>query len=403
MSHLLAVLGGAPAFERLLPIIRPTIVPFEELEAELRSILASGRVTVGPVTRRLEETIAAHLGVPAAVGVANCTAGLTLALQALNLEPGAEVILSTFTFAATAHSVVWNGLTPVYADALPDSCLIDPASVESLVTANTGAVMATDVFGVPADIDELVSLAEKRGLPLVFDSAQSLGALYKDQPVGGFGEAQVFSMSPTKVVTAIEGGLIATRNEAMAERLRRGRDYGKARDGMDMEFVGLSARMSEPHALVAWKNFQHLDELLAARRERISLYRTELGEVRGLRFQAIPGDRTTSGNYVVIFVNSDEFGVTRDELYDALMMENIQTKKYFYPPVHRQTAFRRWHQGKPPLPVAERLASEALALPLWSHLDLDVIERVAGVIRAVTARAPEVKTALAGRASEGKR
>lgn len=403
MSGQPAVLGGAPAFDRLLSIIRPTIVPFEELAGEMEQILESGIVTVGPVTRRLEEAVAAHLRVAAVVAVANCTSGLMLAMQALGLEPRSEVIVPSFTFAATAHCVVWNSLTPVFADALPGTASVDPASVEAAITERTSAIMATDVFGMPADVAPLVDLVEGRGIPLIFDSAQSLGATYRGQPVGGFGAAQVFSMSPTKVVTAVEGGLIATQDESMAERLRSGRDYGKARDGMDMEFVGLSARLSELHALVAERNFRRLDGLLSARHERIALYRSLLEGVPGIRFQTIPEDRTTSGNYMVIFVNAQEYGVTRDELYEALLLENIQTKKYFYPPLHRQTAFRRWHEGGGGLPVSARLSEEALALPLWSHLELPCIERVADVIRAVNARAPEVRTALAGRASEGKK
>jgi dTDP-4-amino-4,6-dideoxygalactose transaminase len=389
-----AILGGQPAFEELLPIIRPTLVPFEEMEGDFRQVLASGIITVGPVTRRLETAVASYLGVPEVVGVANCTSGLILVLQAFGLEPGSEVIVPAFTFAATVHGVVWNGLTPVFADARADTCSIDPASVESLITSRTRAIVATDVFGVPAEVAPLVEIAERRGLGLLFDSAQSLGATYQGRPVGGFGAAQVFSLSPTKVVTAVEGGLIATHDEDMAERLRRGRDYGKARDGMDMEFVGLNARMSELHALVAERNFGRLEDLVRARRERLAFYRDHLGDLPGVRFQTVPSDRTTSGNYMVILVEAQGFGLTRDQLHLALARENIQTKKYFYPPVHRQTAFRRWHEGRPSLPVAEGLSREAMALPLWSHLELSAIERIAETIRRLHLNAPEVRAAL---------
>jgi len=387
-----AVLGGEPAFESLLPIIRPTIVPFEELEEDLREIITSGIVTVGPVTRRLEQLIAEYVGVPSAVGVANCTSGLMLAIQALGLKPGGEVIVPSFTFAATVHGVVWNGLVPVFVDSLPGTCGVDPAAVESAITPRTGAVVATDVFGLPCEVEVLVSIARGHGLGLIFDSAQSLGATYEGRPVGGFGDAQVFSMSPTKVVTAIEGGVIVTPQEEMAERLRRGRDYGKARDGMDMEFVGLSARMSEVHALVGERNFRRLGHLVESRHERIAGYQDQLGDIPGLSFQQVPADRTTSGNYMVVFVDEDGFGLSRDLVYQALAAENIQTKKYFYPAVHRQTAFAQWHAGKEPLPVADRLSREAIALPLWSHLDSRAITRVAEAIRSLQDNAAEIRS-----------
>jgi len=389
-----AILGGTPAFDEPLPVIRPTIAPIEEWEADLRAVLASGIVTVGPVNARLERAVADYLHVPEVVAVSNCTSGLMLAIQALGLQPNAEVIVPSFTFAATVHAVVWNALRPTFADSRLDTCTIDPESVEKAITNNTGAIMATDIFGLPADVEPLTRIAERHGLPLLFDSAQSLGATYRGTRVGGFGAAQVFSMSPTKLVTALEGGLIATRDSAVAARLRRGRDYGKNTDGMDMEFVGLSARLSEVHALVAHANFLRIDDLLQARRDRIRSYHERLSALPGVRFQVIPSDRTTSGNYMVVFVEADGFGLTRNELYEALACENVQTKKYFHPPVHRQTAFRQWHDGRP-LPAAERLAEEGLALPLWSHLDAASINRVAAVIALLHEHAPEVRSALA--------
>jgi len=388
-----AILGGPPAFDEPLPIIRPTIAPIDEWEADLRAVLASGIVTVGPMNGRLERAVAEYLDVPEVVAVANCTSGLMLAVQALGLPPNAEVIVPSFTFAATVHAVVWNGLRPTFADSRLDTCAIDPESVEEAITGKTGAIMATDIFGVPADVAPLARIAEDHGLPLLFDSAQSLGATYRGARVGGFGVAQVFSMSPTKVVTALEGGLIATRDDSLAARLRRGRDYGKNTDGMDMEFVGLSARLSEVHALVGHANFLRIDDLVEARRERIGSYQEHLSKLPGIRYQAIPSDRTTSGNYMVVFVEADGFGLTRNELYEALARENIQTKKYFHPPVHSQTAFRQWHDGRP-LPVAERLAEEGLALPLWSHLDPATIDRVVEAIKVLHKHAPDVRTSL---------
>ncbi len=383
MSDLPAILGGRPAFERLVPVIQSTVRNPESLVPMLTDILASGRLTSGPRVAAFEDAVRDRLGVAAVVATGSCTAGLMLALQAAQLPSGAEVLVPAFTFTATAHAVVWNRLRPIFVDSLADTGELDPESAAAAITPRTVAVMPVDIFGLPVDIEAIQRLAERHALALVFDSAQSLGGEYRGRPVGGAGLAQVFSLSPTKVVTAAEGGLIATNDEGFADLVRRGRDYGKASDGADIEFAGLSARMSELHAAVGLHNFQRLDAYQADRLRLIARYRAGLEGVPGLRFQFWPADRRSSGNYMVIVVE-DAFGMTRDLLYDALRAENIQTKKYFYPPLHRQTAYRR--EADLPdgaLPVAEDLARRTLALPLYSHMRDDLVDALVGCIAAL--------------------
>ena len=361
------------------PIIRPTIPEVDQLGAEIREILASGIVTCGPHVARLEKLAAERLGVADCVAVSCCTSGLMLAAKALDLS--GEVILPSFTFAATAHALVWNGLVPVFCDSLPGTYNIDPDRIESLITERTSAIMPVHIFGLPAEMDRITELARKHGLKVLCDSAQALGATYKGRPAGGLGDVEVFSLSPTKVVTAVEGGLVAVREPELARRLRSMRDYGKGPDGSDMEFVGLSARMSELHAAVGCRCLAQCDDLVTRRGKLVALYRQFLADLPEVSFQDIPADRTSSHNYMVIFVGESS-PLSRDDLHAALGKRSIQTKKYFHPAVHEMTAYRKIGVSpRAELLIAERASREGLALPLYSHMAEADVTKIAGDVR----------------------
>jgi len=361
----------------LMPIIRPTLPEFREFEDLVRPSWEEGVVTTGRVVRAFEEEVCRQTGAREAVAMSSCTAGLMLAVRALELREGAEVIVPSFTFAATAQALLWNGLVPVFCDCLPDTLTLDPADVERNLTARTGAICAAYIYGLPPDIDALTAVAARHGVPLYFDSAQGLGAEYQGRRAGGFGACEIFSLSPTKVVTAIEGGVICTGDPRLGARLRSMRDYGKdPKKGEDMVHLGLSARMSELHAAVGLLSLRRVDELVKARRQLIETYRTRLAVLPGCAVQAAPADRSSSGNYFVLFVTPGA-RASRDAVYAGLAERGIQTKRYFYPPVHEQTIFRRL-----PHRVSERMerttsaSREALALPLYSHMTPEQVDRV---------------------------
>jgi len=361
----------------LMPIIRPTLPEFREFEDLVRPSWEEGVVTIGRVVRAFEEEVCRQTGAREAVAMSSCTAGLMLAVRALELREGAEVIVPSLTFAATAQALLWNGLVPVFCDCLPDTLTIDPADVERNLTARTGAICAAYIYGLPPDIDALTAVAARHGVPLYFDSAQGLGAEYQGRRAGGFGACEIFSLSPTKVVTAIEGGVICTGDPRLGARLRSMRDYGKdPKKGEDMVHLGLSARMSELHAAVGLLSLRRVDELVKARRQLIETYRTRLAVLPGCAVQAAPADRSSSGNYFVLFITAGA-RAQRDAVYAGLAERGIQTKRYFYPPVHEQTVFQRL-----PHRVSERMertaaaSREALALPLYSHMTPEQVDRV---------------------------
>ena len=370
----------------LMPIIRPTLPEFREFEDLVRPSWDAGIVTTGRIVRAFEQEVCRQTGAREAVAMSSCTAGLMLAVRALGLPDGAEVIVPSFTFAATAQALAWNGLMPVFCDCLPDTLTLDPADVERNLTARTGAICAAYVYGLPPDVDALTALAARHGVPLYFDSAQGLGAEYGGRRAGGFGACEIFSLSPTKVVTAIEGGVICTGDPDLGARLRSMRDYGKdPKKGEDMVHLGLSARMSELHAAVGLLSLRRVDELVKARRQLIETYRARLGALPGCDVQASPADRSSSGNYFVLFVTAGA-RASRDAVYAGLAERGIQTKRYFYPPVHEQTIFQRL-----PHRVSERMertitaSRQALALPLYSHMTPEQVDRVCREVEGLLA------------------
>jgi dTDP-4-amino-4,6-dideoxygalactose transaminase len=363
------------------PIFSPTLPDPAELRDEMAAIFASGRVTVGNQVAKLEEEVSARLGVRNVIGVSCGTNALLLLLRALELPAGGEVITPTFTFAATAQALLWHGLQPVFCDSDPETFTMDAAAAEALITEKTVAIYPVNIFGVPGDLDAYQALADRHGLHLLYDSAQGIGSTYHGRAVGTFGEGECFSMSPTKVVTAMEGGLITTNNDEMAYRLRFMRDYGKAPDGEDMRWLGLSARMSEVNALVGRWSFARLDDWVRIRTAIMDRYMANLAGIPGISYQRIPEGRASSRNYIVILLDPERAPVTRDEMYARLKEEGVQTKRYFYPALHNQTVFRDVDPGGGArLPVAERISASALALPMSSHMTLETVDDICEIV-----------------------
>jgi dTDP-4-amino-4,6-dideoxygalactose transaminase len=362
------------------PIIRPSLPRLDEIAAELGRVLQSGMVTTSEYTRRFEAQVAEYVDAEHVIAVSSCTSGLMLVLRALGLS--GEVIVPSFTFTATGLAAVWSGLTPVFCDCVDTTLTLDPDSVAAAIGPKTTAIMPVPVFGVPCDIEPLLALARERGLKVVFDSAQALGATYKGRPQGGFGDAEVFSLSPTKVITAVEGGLITTQSGELARDLRRMRDYGKNAGGSDITDLGLSARFSEVHAVIGSHNLARAAELRAARRRHIARMQALLGDLPGARFLDTPPDRQSSGIYMVMRVDPGAAPQTRDELISRLAAEGVQAKAYFAPPLHRQAVYANVaHRLAPSLRVSERAAAECMAIPLYADMSDSEIQELAGRVR----------------------
>jgi dTDP-4-amino-4,6-dideoxygalactose transaminase len=379
VSGLPAMLGGEPAFPEGLALVRPSLPPESVLD-DIRKILSGHVLTNGPYVRELEERAADYLEVRHCVAVSSCTSGLMLILRVADL--GGEVVVPSFTFAATAHAVEWNGLRPAFADIDPQTLLLSAESVRQTIGAHTSAILATHTYGTPCDTEKLSDVARAAGIRLFFDAAHAFGSQHQGKRVGGFGDAEVFSLSPTKVLVASEGGIIATDDDMLAERCRIGRDYGNPGD-YDCRFVGLNARMSEVHAAIALGSLTNIDERIGRRNALAGLYREALEEIPGISFPIVPeGDRSTYKDFTML-VDADGFGVDAAGLQRALGAEGIESRRYYSPPVHAMQAYRSMADTDVGLPVTDSAAARVLTLPMWTGMTELHVRRVAGAVRRI--------------------
>ncbi len=393
MHDLPAALGGKPVFASKVQIVRPLLPDFADMTEEVQSILKSGMVTKGQYLQAFEQAIAQHLGVEHVIAVSSCTSGLMLTYKALGLT--GDVVVPSFTFMATVSSLVWCGLRPVFADVDPDTTNLDPAAAEAAITPNTSAIVAVHNFGNPADIEGLRAVARRHNLKLVFDSAHGFGSLYQGKPVGGQADAHIFSLSPTKLLIAGEGGIVSTNDAELAGKLRMGREYGNS-GNYDSAFAGLNARMAEFNAILGLHSLSLLAGAAESRNETASYFQEMMGRLPGIGFQKVmPGNRNSYKDFSIT-VDPAAFGLNRDQLAQALQAENVDTRKYYEPPVHRQTAYQQYYNGSI-LPNTDWLSERSLSFPMWSQMEPEVMT---GICQAVE-RIYEHREALREKLPEG--
>jgi len=395
MDNRPAILGGDVIASQRIPFVRPSLPPLNEMKAEIEEALNSGMVTTGPYAEQLGEEMAHYMGAKNAVAVSSCTMGLVLAVQSLSLPEGSEVVLPSFTFIASGLGPVWNRLKLRFADVDLHTMNIDPRSAEEAITANTSAILGVHQFGNPAPIEELQRLADRRGLRLLFDSAHGLGSWHNGKPLGGFGSAEVFSLSPTKLTVAAEGGVVATNNDDIARHVRIGRNYANP-GNYDCLFPGVNARMSELHAILALHSFQKLGEAAQRRNRAVNLYKEQLGRIPGISFQKIAENDRSSYKDFSIVVDEKEFGVAQRRLAGALLAEDIQTRIYYSPILHQMTAFRAFadKDADSRLMNSLYLESHALSLPLYSDMKDEEVKIVCAAIERIYAHAKAVNSSF---------
>jgi dTDP-4-amino-4,6-dideoxygalactose transaminase len=386
----LSLLTGRPPGP-VVPISQPTLPPLESYVDGLRGIFARRQITNDRWVRELEARAASYLGCAEVVAVANATAGLILMARLLRWE--GEVCLPSFTFPATLHALLWNGLRPRLVDCDPDTFNLDPASLESALAFGAKAVVPVYIFGNSPDWERLEPLLKARGLSCYSDAAHALGTRWESRMAGNFGDAEIFSLAPTKVTVAGEGGLIATNNKSLAEELRVARNYGNPGD-YDCVIAGLNARMSELHALLATLCLEETDRAIEARHVLADRYRTALTDLPGVSFQRIDPRCRTTYNYFAVRLDAGRFGLSNLEVRETLTQEGIQSRIYFAPPLHRQSKFLHLFAGQGPFPGTERVLSEVLCLPLYTHMDTATLDRVVEAVRACHGQAERIRVEL---------
>jgi len=381
----LAAYGGRPAFDEPLHVGRPYLGDRQRLLEHLAAVLDSGWVTNnGPQVRALEERLAARLDVRHCVAVCNGTAALQLCARALGLV--GEVILPSFTFVATAHALTWEGLTPVFADIDRNTHTIDPARVAALATQRTSALVGVHLWGRPCDTEALETIARERGMRLIFDAAHAFGCTHRDRPIGGFGDAEVFSFHATKVFHTLEGGAVATNDAALADRIRLMRNHGIA--GIDqVAGLGINAKMSELSATVGLMLLEQVDQVIALNRRNHAHYRRALAGIEGVRLLEYDERQRSNRQFVVIEVDAAAAGVARDVLVDVLRAENVLARRYFYPGCHRVEPYRSDAVIRV-LPETDHVAGRVVCLPTGPAVGEEDIDVIAQIIRVVSSDPP---------------
>lgn len=376
-----------------VPFARPYLNG-QEGEA-VASVIASGWVSQGPKVQAFEAAFAERVGAAEAVAVTSCTAALQLALHVSGVGPGDEVIVPSLSFIATANAVRHCGAQPVFADIEPSTCNLDPAAAERAITPRSKAIMPVHQVGLPADMDRFLDIAQRHGLAVVEDAACAIGAHYKGRPVGSLSPLACFSLHPRKVITTGEGGMIAVRDPAVAERLRRLRQHGMslsdlARHRTDKVVIesypepGFNYRMTDMQAALGLCQLTVLDEVLDRRRRLAERYTAAL---RALPYLQAPYDppyaRRTWQSYCVRVEPHSPVG--RTELMQRLLMDGIVTRRGVMA-IHEEDAYR-WAGGE--LEHTEAASRDILMLPLFPDLSFEqqdyVLERVADHLLAEAA------------------
>jgi len=357
-----------------IPLSAPDITETEI--AAVTAVLHSGRLSIGPEMTAFEKALAHVHAVPDAVAVSSGTAALHLALVALGIGPGDEVIVPSFTFVAVANAVAQVCATPVFAEIDVATLNLDPEMVERAITPRTRALIVVHTFGVVAEMDRLMALAERHGLLVIEDACEAIGARFNERPVGSFGAAAALGFYPNKQVTTGEGGALLVRDEELAARLRRLRNQGRdiTAGWLDHAEAGYNYRLSEIACALGRAQLERLDAILAARAAAAKRYDDLLRKLPGVERPAIAVDRRMLSWFVYVIRLSE--GIDRERLQAQLATEGIATGRYF-PPIHRQPAWRGHASTRAQLPITESVSARVLALPFWTRITAEEQERVA--------------------------
>ena len=345
-----------------------------EIDAAVARVLAGGWYILGPEVSAFESEFAAYLGVEHAVGVASGTDAVLLALRALGIGPGDEVITVAHTAVATVTAIELAGATPRLVDINPTTYTLDPAQLAAAIRPRTRAIVPVHLYGAPADMDAVLAVARAHALPVVEDCAQAHGARYRGQMVGTLGDAAAFSFYPTKNLGALgDGGAVATNRPEVAERLRLLRQYGW-RERYVSDVAGTNSRLDELQAAILRVRLRHLDAENAVRRWLAARYDAALAGLPIARPAARPDDGPVYHLYLIS-------AATRDALAEHLRARGIGTGVHYPVPVHRQPAYAHLGYGPGSLPATEAAAAEVLSLPMYPDLTEESVDAVVAAIK----------------------
>lgn len=365
-------------------VTRPLLPNFEDMVAALRKIYDSQWLTnMGEWHNALEIRLRQVLKTQNVSLFNNGTIALVTAIRALELPEGSEVITTPFTFAATPHSIAWNGLKPVFCDIEPETMTIDPDRIEELITPNTSAILGVHVYGFPCQVDRIQEIADRHGLKVVYDAAHAFGTEINGTGIGNYGDITMFSFHATKLFNTIEGGCLAYTDNALSKKIYNLRNFGIKNEEV-VEAVGINGKMNEIQAAWGLLNIDKFQKERDRRMEIRARYRELLSGVEGIYVPIMPDGVTDSCQYFPIVVE-DAYGESRDELFERFRENSIIVRKYFHPACTDYECYRNDLAVKlSNLPVVNDIKRRVLCLPFYGDLKETDIERIARIIREHT-------------------
>lgn len=361
-----------------LPVTSPLLPPLEEFIPYLERIWANRRLTNnGPFHQQLETELASYLGVEHLSLFANGTLALVTALQALRIS--GEVITTPYTFAATAHSLLWNGIKPVFVDIDPLTCNLDPDRIEEAITPATMAILPVHCYGIPCDVERIERIADTYGLKVIYDAAHAFGVRRNEHSILRYGDLSILSFHATKVFNTFEGGAIVCPDAKIKQRIDYLKNFGFA-DEVTVVAPGINGKMNEVSAAMGLLQLKHIDSALNARAAIHQRYQQAFQNIPTLRMQQPPPSLVWNHAYCPLFI-LPEHPINRDVLYERLKANNIHARRYFYPLISSFPMYRGLQSAAGGLlPNANRVAEQILCLPIYPALGSADQERVIDIV-----------------------
>ena len=377
----LAIFGGSPAFAEPLHVGRPNRPDKAAFFQYADDIWESAWLTNnGPKVQQFEKELQQMLGVKHAIAVCNATIGLQIAIRALGME--GEVIVPSFTFVATAHSLEWQGITPVFCDVDPDMHCMDPAQIEKLITPRTTGIMPVHLWGNPCDVAAIQALADKHNLKILYDAAHAFGCEHAGKMIANFGDAEVFSFHATKILNTFEGGCITTNDDELARVIRLMINFGFI--GKDqVTHVGSNGKMSEISAAMGLASLKELNSFIARNRSNYQHYKKRIADIPHLSIIEHDEKEARNFHYIIVRV-ADDAGISRDAIVKALEQENVLARRYFHPGCHRMEPYKSSYPDVGlQLPVTEKLTDVLLCLPNSTATSDSDVESVCNLLQFI--------------------
>ncbi len=365
--------------DKIITVTSPLLPDLNEFENLLSDIWESRWITNnGSFHAKLESALAEYLKVPYISLFTNGTLPLITALQALHIT--GEVITTPYSFVATTHALWWNGIKPVFVDIDPETGNLDPQKIEAAISPITTAIMPVHVYGQPCRINEIQEIANKYGLKVIYDAAHAFGVEINGESVLNAGDLSTLSFHATKVFNTIEGGAMIIKDEKTKKRIDYLKNFGFASE-TEVVAPGINSKMDEIRSAYGLLNLQQVDRAIESRHQTAIKYREALADINGVKFwNDIPGVKHNY-SYFPIFINANEYGMTRDELYLKMKEQNVFGRRYFYPLISTFSTYRGLPSArKENLPIAYKMAEEVICLPMHHSLTEEDINRIINII-----------------------